>query len=123
VSCGAVTTVSDESPSSATTDHDDENLSKAAADGRKLIDQREATRKKEETPEEAASLPRDSHGRIKRSWSARKRFLLAHGLIRTPPGRQVDHVVPLGKGGSDVPANMQLLCGEALREKEASELR
>jgi hypothetical protein len=50
-------------------------------------------------------------------------FLLAHGLTRTPPGCQIGHTVPLAKGGADVPANMQLLCGEGLREKEATELR
>lgn len=46
---------------------------------------------------------------------------MAHA--RTPPGCEVDHIVPLAKGGADVPANMQLLGGEALREKEATELR
>jgi hypothetical protein len=78
---------------------------------------------KEESRKETTHVPRDNHGRIKRSSSARERLLLAHGLTRTPPGCQVDHIIPPVKGGADVPANMQLLCGEALREKEATELR
>jgi hypothetical protein len=45
------------------------------------------------------------------------------GLTRTPPGCQVDHLIPLAKGGPDVPAKMQIFCGEALRDKEAPELR
>jgi 5-methylcytosine-specific restriction endonuclease McrA len=72
---------------------------------------------KEESRKETTHVPRDNHGRIKRSSSARD------GLTRTPPGCQVDHIIPPVKGGADVPANMQLLCGEALREKEATELR
>jgi hypothetical protein len=121
-SCNTATSVSDETPSSPTPEITDA-LSKTAADGRKLIEQREAARKAEQTRESATHGTRDSQGRIKRSSSARKRFLLAHGLTRTPPGCQVDHVIPLAKGGPDVPANMQLLCGEPLREKETTELR
>jgi 5-methylcytosine-specific restriction endonuclease McrA len=70
----------------------------------------------------AAGVERDDLGGIKRSSTARRRFLRSRGLTYTPPGCQVDHVVPLAKGGADIPANMQLLCGEALRKKEASEL-
>jgi hypothetical protein len=39
------------------------------------------------------------------------------------PGCQVDHIVPLAKCGPDAPGKMQALCDEALREKEANELR
>jgi hypothetical protein len=45
------------------------------------------------------ACPRDSHGRIKRSSSARRSFLKSKGLKTTPEGCQVDHVVPLAKGG------------------------
>jgi hypothetical protein len=121
--CSTPTTVSDETPSSTKAEHDDDDLSEAAAQGRKLINKREAVRKKEEAREDTAHVSRDSQGRIKRNSSARERFLQAHGLTRTPPGCQVDHIVPLAKGGPDVPSNMQLLCGEALREKESTELR
>jgi hypothetical protein len=122
-SYSGATTVSDATPSSAIAEHDDDARSKAAMEGRELIRKREAARKKEESREEKTHVSRDNRGRIKRSSSARERFLLAHGLTRTPQGCQVDHIVPLAKGGADVPANMQLLCGEALREKEAREVR
>ena len=74
-------------------------------------------------PDREKGMARDSHGRIKRSSTARMEFLRSQGLARTPVGCQVDHIVPLSKGGPDVPGNMQLLCGEALREKEATERR
>jgi hypothetical protein len=53
----------------------------------------------------------------------RETFLHQHGLTHTPKGCQVDHVVPLAKGGSDTIGNPQLLCGPALTAKEAQELR
>jgi 5-methylcytosine-specific restriction endonuclease McrA len=63
------------------------------------------------------------HGRIKRSSSARQTFLKSKNLTHTPKGCQVDHVVPLSKDGKDTPSNMQLLCGDALKVKEKTELR
>jgi len=68
-------------------------------------------------------IARDGRGRIKRSSSVRQRFLRSVGLTHTPSGCQVDHVIPLAKGGPDRTENMQLLCGQALRVKEATELR
>ncbi|HSP98537.1 MAG TPA: HNH endonuclease signature motif containing protein [Candidatus Dormibacteraeota bacterium] len=53
----------------------------------------------------------------------RQEFLRQDGLTRTPPGCQVDHIVPLAKGGTDSVGNLQLLCGPALKTKEARELR
>ena len=70
----------------------------------------------------ADGVERDSNGKIKRSAAARHAFR-ERTSSRAPPGCQVDHVIPLAKGGPCVPANMQLLCGEALRDKEATELR
>lgn len=69
------------------------------------------------------TCPRDSRGRIKRSSSARRTFLKSQGLTHTPRGCQVDHVTPLARGGADTPANMQLLCGDALKAKERRELK
>jgi HNH endonuclease len=85
--------------------------------------ERAARQPAEHSKARADNVERDGRGKIKRSAAARHAFLRAQGLARTPRGCQVDHIVPLAKGGPDVPANMQLLCGEALREKEANELR
>jgi hypothetical protein len=74
-------------------------------------------------PVYCTTCARDSQGRIKRSSSARRAFLKSKGLSHTPLGCQVDHTIPLGKGGKDEPSNMQLLCGDALKAKEATELR
>jgi len=68
------------------------------------------------------SCQRDSHGRIKRSSTVRRTFLRQQGLSGTPKDCQVDHIVPLAKGGSDTVGNLQLLCGPALKAKEAEEL-
>ena len=56
-----------------------------------------------------------------RSGVERSRLLRAHGLRRTPIGCQVDHCVPLHCGGPDKRTNMQLICGELLKEKERVE--
>lgn len=45
------------------------------------------------------------------------RFLRQHGVERTPPGYQVDHIIPLCAGGEDAPENMQLLTVEEHKRK------
>ena len=62
--------------------------------------------------------PRDSRGRIKRSASERMKFLKSKGLSRTPPGYQVDHVIPLSKGDADKAWNMQLVPKDSPKEKD-----
>jgi len=49
----------------------------------------------------------DSHGRIKRSGSAKHDFMRQTGYLHGRPGYVVDHIVPLACGGSDSPSNMQ----------------
>ena len=60
---------------------------------------------------------RDSRGRIERSSSERRKFLKSQGLTHTPPGYQVDHIVPLSKGGADKTSNMQLIPKDSPKEK------
>jgi hypothetical protein len=50
---------------------------------------------------------RDSHGRIKRSESAKHEFMRQSGYAHGRPGYVVDHIVPLKRGGCDCPSNMQ----------------
>ena len=69
------------------------------------------------------SCARDHRGHIQRSSSVRRRFLRSKGLTHTPADCQVDHTVALARGGKDSIANLQLLCGDALKRKEESELK
>lgn len=61
--------------------------------------------------------------KVERSSSAKKQFLKSQGYQKTPAGYDVDHIVPLSKGGADKPYNMQLLPKEVHKQKTASERR
>lgn len=50
---------------------------------------------------------RDSHGRIKRSSSARSEFKRQMGYPHGRKGYVIDHIIPLACGGPDAPSNMQ----------------
>jgi len=60
---------------------------------------------------------RDAQGRIERSSSERRKFLRSHGLTRTPPGMQGDHIIPLAKGGPDKSTNMQLIPKDSAKDR------
>ena len=59
--------------------------------------------------------------KVDRSESAKKDFLRQNGYNNVPSGYQVDHIVPLFKGGSDRPSNMQLLTIPQHQSKTARE--
>lgn len=64
-----------------------------------------------------------SDARTERSRAQVNAFLRQQGLTRTPPGYEVDHIVPLCAGGKDSPENMQLLTKEQHKKKTRSDLR
>lgn len=61
---------------------------------------------------------RDSHGRIKRSESARRDFMRRTGYPHGRKGYVIDHVKPLACGGADNPSNMQWQTRAEARAKD-----
>ena len=59
--------------------------------------------------------------KVERSSTPKNEFLKSKGYSKTPKGYEVDHIIPLSKGGQDVPSNMQLLPKEVHKQKTASE--
>lgn len=59
--------------------------------------------------------------KVKRSISARNQFLKNKGYSKIPRGYQVDHIIPLSKGGKDTSYNMQLISIEQHKIKTANE--
>lgn len=59
--------------------------------------------------------------KVDRSSSEKKEFLKAQGYQKPPTGYEVDHIVPLSRGGADRTYNMQLIPKEAHKQKTASE--
>ncbi len=66
-------------------------------------------------------VPRDSHGRIKRSPKARYTFMKETGYSHGRKGYVIDHIVPLSKGGCDCPSNMQWQTIEDAKRKDKTE--
>jgi hypothetical protein len=52
-------------------------------------------------------IERDTQGRIKRSESAKHAFMRMTGYPHGRPGYVIDHIIPLKRGGTDDPRNMQ----------------
>jgi hypothetical protein len=71
----------------------------------------------------AVGISRDNHGKIKRSQVEKKKFLKRLGYRRVPPGYEVDHIIPLSKGGADKSYNMQLIPKSVHKRKTAAERR
>ncbi len=59
--------------------------------------------------------------KVKRSSANRQAFLDSRGLEHVPYGYEVDHIIPLSRGGTDSPLNMQLLTIESHARKTAME--
>ena len=58
---------------------------------------------------DAGAFERDKRGRIKRNGWAVTEFKRMTGWPNGRPGYEVDHIVPLARGGADKPSNMQWL--------------
>ena len=68
--------------------------------------------------QKAGGVQRDSKGKIKRSSSAKEKFMNQTGYPKGRPGYVIDHVTPLSKGGKDDPGNMQWQTKEAAKAKD-----
>jgi len=64
---------------------------------------------------------RDTHGRLKRSETAKEQFLRQTGHPHGWPGHVVDHRTPLACGGADAPSNMQWQTTEEAKAKDRVE--
>lgn len=64
-----------------------------------------------------------AEAKITRSRAQVESFLRQHGFKRTPPGYEVDHIIPLCAGGPDTPENMQLLSVEEHKRKTKRDIQ
>lgn len=80
-----------------------------------------ATYKVGTTTYQTGQYYRSGSPKVERSESVRRQFLLSQGYSTTPRGYEVDHIVPLSRGGADASYNMQLLTIEAHRAKTSAE--
>ena len=75
------------------------------------------------TPHATRARSGVSHGRIKRSSSARHEFMRETGYPHGRKGYVIDHVVPLACGGADAPSNMQWQTTADAKAKDRVERR
>jgi hypothetical protein len=70
---------------------------------------------------EQVQVERDTHGKIKRSHEAKKKFMQESGYPHGRDGYVIDHVVPLACGGADDPSNMQWQTKAEAKAKDKTE--
>ena len=70
-----------------------------------------------------AGIQRDDNGRIARSAKAKEDFLRQSGHPHGWHGHVVDHIVPLKRGGTDAPSNMQWQTVAEAKIKDRAEMR
>ena len=63
-------------------------------------------------------VTRDSHEHIRRNETAKREFMRRTGYPHGRPGYVVDHIMPLSKGGTDDPSNMQWQTKEEAKAKD-----
>lgn len=63
-----------------------------------------------------------SYSKPERSQAKKREFLESRGLTKVPAGCEVDHIVPLSKGGADEPYNMQILSKGVHKQKTKMDL-
>lgn len=66
---------------------------------------------------------RDKHGRFVRSSAAKHQFMKKTGYPNGRPGYVVDHIMPLCRGGADLPSNMQWQTVAEAKAKDRVECR
>jgi hypothetical protein len=69
-------------------------------------------------PQASSLVVRDKRGHIKRSHRAKRQFMRQTGHPHGWKGHVVDHIVPLKRGGSDTPDNMQWQTTEEAKAKD-----
>ena len=73
------------------------------------------------------TCPRDKHGHIKRSQTAKHEFMKSYPCPATGkstgacPGYVIDHITSLKRGGADAPSNMQWQTVEEAKTKDKIE--
>ena len=76
-------------------------------------------------PVERGRCPQHSYSRARGRAGQRQRRALLPGprVSCSEPGSEVDHMVPLSRGGADAEGNVQRLCRRCHRAKTAGERR
>lgn len=109
-------------PSSKSTTYTPSKPSKISAPSPKSSSMKLNKSSKNSTLSSTTGVKRDSKGRIERSSKAKKEFLKSKDYDKVPEGYEVDHIIPLYKGGADEPSNMQLLPKDMHKQKTKMDL-